>query len=68
VQKSIVFDETKKNIIFETISENLCFTVIVLGFSNVSPYNFHADINLGEVPLTAPNRTPCRLGDADVAS
>ncbi len=39
---------------FENISENLCLTVIILGFFNVSPYNFLADIFGNATTFTAP--------------
>jgi len=58
----------QENFIFETISENLCFTVIILGFLNVSPYNFFADTNGSVGTLTAPNPKARRFGHTDVAS
>jgi len=59
---------SKKDIINETILENLCFTVIILGFLNVSPYNFFADTNGSVGTLTASNRKARRFGHTDAAS
>lgn len=39
---------------FENIFENLCLRVIILGFLNVSPYNFFADIFWNVATFTAP--------------
>ena len=61
-QRGTLGNSTKKCSIKETISENLCFQVIILGFLNVSPYNFFAATNGGVKTLTAPNQALIRFG------